>query len=316
MSFLINPFVFAASPPEAITDLSAIAGYQSISLSWTAPEDNGFAITDYIIEESSDQSSWSVISDGTNTNTSYTRTGLSDNQTVYFRVVAVNENGQSEHSNIANATTPAPKATGGTISLVNGNWIHTFTTSGTFTPSESLSVSALVVAGGYSGGSGGPSSSGAGGSGGQVNSGISTISNSRTILVGGVGGGTSSISSWLSSAGIGVTGPAGRNTAGAGTNGSNGTSSSITGSSVVYGSSGGSGAFSTDRTLYNGGAAGVGAGNGGPVATNFFAFPFPGYAATNYGAGGGGAAGSTFRPNALPDGGAGKQGVVIISYAE
>ena len=45
-----------------------------------------------------------------------------------------------------------PKATGGTITLVGGFYIHTFTGSGTFTPTAgTLSCDYLVVAGGGAG---------------------------------------------------------------------------------------------------------------------------------------------------------------------
>lgn len=57
------------------------------------------------------------------------------------------------------------KATGGTITTSGGYTIHTFTSSGTFTPTETLSVEYLVVAGGGSGGAQGASSRGAGGGG-------------------------------------------------------------------------------------------------------------------------------------------------------
>ena len=58
----------------------------------------------------------------------------------------------------------APKATGGVISKIDGYYVHTFTASGTFTPTTNLTdVEYLVVAGGGSGGCGAGGGGGAGG---------------------------------------------------------------------------------------------------------------------------------------------------------
>lgn len=79
-----------------------------------------------------------------------------------------------------------PKATGGTISLANGYWVHTFTASGTFTPTADLSnVEYLVIAGGGSGG--GFDRGGGGGAGGY-----------RSSVVGESSGGGSSAETRLS----------------------------------------------------------------------------------------------------------------------
>jgi len=78
-------------------------------------------------------------------------------------------------------------ATGGTITTVNGYKIHTFTSSGTFTPATNGNVEVLVVAGG---GGGGSDVGGGGGAGGliynpsyQVSAGVITV----TIGSGGAG---------------------------------------------------------------------------------------------------------------------------------
>jgi hypothetical protein len=46
------------------------------------------------------------------------------------------------------------KASGGTITTDGTNWIHTFTSSGTFVPYSNLTTDYLVVAGGAGGGKG------------------------------------------------------------------------------------------------------------------------------------------------------------------
>jgi hypothetical protein len=108
-------------------------------------------------------------------------------------------------------TTPviAPKATGGNIIDYDGTyWIHTFLTSGTFTPSTSLSCDYLVVAGGGGGGNGG----GGGGAGGfrtATSQSLTATGYSVTVGAGGAGGagagatGTSSVFNSTTSAGGG-----------------------------------------------------------------------------------------------------------------
>jgi len=64
---------------------------------------------------------------------------------------------------LGGASAPQPKATGGTTVLSNGYWYHTFTSSGTFTPLQSLTVDLIVMAGGGAGGSAYAGGGGAGG---------------------------------------------------------------------------------------------------------------------------------------------------------
>lgn len=83
----------------------------------------------------------------------------------------------------------APKATGGEISFVNGYWVHTFTSSGTFTPTASLTnVEYLVVGGGGGGGKhtdGGASwSTGGGGAGGYRSSVVGELSGGNSTAEG------------------------------------------------------------------------------------------------------------------------------------
>ena len=85
-------------------------------------------------------------------------------------------------------TTPAiaPKASGGNITTDGTYWIHTFLTSGTFTPATSLTCDYLVVAGG---GGGGNSYGGGGGAGGFKTANNFSISASFTVTVGAGGAG-------------------------------------------------------------------------------------------------------------------------------
>jgi hypothetical protein len=85
-------------------------------------------------------------------------------------------------------TLQTAKATGGTITYVDGYVIHTFTSSGTFTPSESITAEVFVVAGG-GGGSGSPWGGGGGGAGGVItHPGYSIVENDSVSVVVGSGG--------------------------------------------------------------------------------------------------------------------------------
>jgi len=86
--------VTTADVPGAPTSVTAAdTGIDGEALiSWTAPGSNGgSAITDYIVEYSSNSgSSYTVFADGTSTGTSATVTGLTTGSTYIFRVKAVN----------------------------------------------------------------------------------------------------------------------------------------------------------------------------------------------------------------------------------
>jgi len=169
-----------------------------------------------------------------------------------------------------------PKATGGMIQKIGDYWVHTFTASGTFTPTAPLSnVEYLVVAGG---GGGGGAEAGAGGAGGY-----------RSSVVGESSGGGASAESRLSLA----AGTAYTVTIGAGgasrlqLNSFNGTDSvfgsitSLGGGGGAYnavGLTGGSGGGSSYQSTGGSGTTNQGfAGGGGFIGGNW------------YGGGGGGA---------------------------
>ncbi len=73
-------------------NLTASATSQtSVSLSWAAPSSVGISsITDYVVEYSTNNSSWNTFADGTSTATSAVVTGLSAGTSYYFRVSGVN----------------------------------------------------------------------------------------------------------------------------------------------------------------------------------------------------------------------------------
>ncbi|MEM2160841.1 MAG: fibronectin type III domain-containing protein, partial [Candidatus Nitrosotenuis sp.] len=86
----------SATVPDKPISLNGVVADTQISLSWQAPlNDGGSTITDYTIEYSIDGFTWTVYSDGVNTNISVILTGLDTTQTYLFRVYAINSVGTS-----------------------------------------------------------------------------------------------------------------------------------------------------------------------------------------------------------------------------
>jgi len=102
------PATTAPNPPSGLT-ATAISSTQ-ISLSWTAPSNNGGSvITGYKIEEKNGTGTYSVLVANTgNTNTSYSRSGLATGLTYTYRVSAINSIGTGSSSGEDSATTTAP----------------------------------------------------------------------------------------------------------------------------------------------------------------------------------------------------------------
>jgi len=77
------------SSPQSLIETSHNA--TSVSLSWSAPsDDGGAAINDYLIEYLPNGGSWTAFADGTSTNTAATITGLNRGLGYQFRVTAMN----------------------------------------------------------------------------------------------------------------------------------------------------------------------------------------------------------------------------------
>ncbi len=191
-------------------------------------------------------------------------------------------------------------ATGGTITYSGGYTIHTFTTSGTFTPNGVKSADVLVVAGG---GGGGSSISGYGGGGGGGAGGLKYQA-SQSI-------GTSPITVTVGSGGAGGTINAGQN----GTNGGNSIFDTITSDG---GGGGGNGYTPNNNSGVDGGSGGGSGFNGYATATVGFGISGQGNnggqngATSGAGGGGGGGAGAvggTPTNSPLHNGGVGGNGL-------
>jgi hypothetical protein len=92
--------------PNAPTNLTAIPNQNAhVPLSWTAPSYYGDSpIFDYVVQYGTQQGSWNTFSHPESTNTSITVSGLTNGQTYYFQVAAVNSTGTGPFSGIVSAT--------------------------------------------------------------------------------------------------------------------------------------------------------------------------------------------------------------------
>ena len=142
---------------------------------------------------------------------------------------------------IANNTAGA-KATGGVISSDSNYFYHTFYSTGTFTPSATLSATILTLAGGGGGGSAGGAGGGGGGAGGYVYT-SSTSLTSATAYTCTVGAGGTGASAYTANPTT-----------------SNGVNSNITGGSLSLTAAVGGGGGGNYTTTY---AIGVTGGSGG-----------------------------------------------------
>ena len=99
-----TPEVIPYTIPSAPTNLIATAGNGLVNLSWNAPASNGRDISSYIIEKSTDSSSW-ITDSSTNDSTLFKQvTDLSNGIKYYFRVYAINLAGNSPSSVIIYST--------------------------------------------------------------------------------------------------------------------------------------------------------------------------------------------------------------------
>jgi hypothetical protein len=98
--------VISAVPPGVPTNFLTTPSNTQVTLTWQAPAINGgSAITGYKVYQSTTQTgTYSLIASPSGLN--YTNTGLTNGQTYWYKVSAVNAQGEGAASNIANGTTP------------------------------------------------------------------------------------------------------------------------------------------------------------------------------------------------------------------
>ena len=115
--------VSPATFPGAPTSLTGVAGNAQVALSWTAPSNNGSAITDYYVyyRQTSSGGGWSYFSDGTSTSASATVTGLTNGASYDFSVQALNSLGTSQSSNTAVSTPGAAPGVPTALTSTRGN---------------------------------------------------------------------------------------------------------------------------------------------------------------------------------------------------
>jgi len=103
----------ASTAPAQVTGLTLGTPTSSTQpLTWTAPSNGGSAITDYLVQYSTDNTNWTTFADGTSTTASATVTGLTASTLYYYRVAAVNAVGTGSYStSVSGSTTSASAAT-------------------------------------------------------------------------------------------------------------------------------------------------------------------------------------------------------------
>jgi len=105
-AFSTSANAMASDVPSQVTGLAAttLPNYE-IQLDWTAPNANGYSITGYTIERSTDAgTTWNVlVADTQNTNVTYTDINLTVSQTYYYKISAINQVGTGPVSASANA---------------------------------------------------------------------------------------------------------------------------------------------------------------------------------------------------------------------
>ena len=98
-----GPHGVPSAPRSLVAAPTNLSG--QIRLTWLAPSSNGgSAVTDYVVQRSPNGTTgWATISDGVNTNTTYTVTGLANGTRYYFRVSPT-----TPRATARRATSPTP----------------------------------------------------------------------------------------------------------------------------------------------------------------------------------------------------------------
>ena len=96
-----------STPPSAPTISDVTAGDKQVTVAWTAGDAGTSPITDYVVQYSTDGTSFETFSDSVSTSTTTTVTGLINYQEYFFRVLAVSSHGAGSTSSASEAVQPA-----------------------------------------------------------------------------------------------------------------------------------------------------------------------------------------------------------------
>ena len=97
--------------PGTPRSLAVVTGNGQLTLTWKAPSSNGgAAITDYVVEYSTNGLTWTVFADGTSASTGAVITGLANGVKYRVRVAAKNVAGTGTRTAAKKATPSAVAA--------------------------------------------------------------------------------------------------------------------------------------------------------------------------------------------------------------
>ena len=122
----LSETVDQAVAPGAPTNLTAKAGDSKVALTWTAPASTGtFPVSGYdvYVGTTAGGEATTAVNASPVTGTSYTVTGLTNDKTYYFTVVAISRAGSSAASNEASAT---PKRSAGYVMVGRDGGVFAF----------------------------------------------------------------------------------------------------------------------------------------------------------------------------------------------
>ena len=139
----VTPYTLpSAVAGSGITASSTLSG--SEKLTWSAPSNNGSAITGYAVQYSTDGTNWTTATSNTgSTTTSYTVTGLTATTAYYFRVAAINAAGTGSYGATTSTYYPAAPTTAVTspTTAVGPSW------NGTLSGTTSLGRAGTTISG-------------------------------------------------------------------------------------------------------------------------------------------------------------------------
>jgi titin len=120
----MNTSVVPFGPAAAPANLSTVAGNTQASINWQVPASTGgTALLGYRVEQSTNNSTWTVLSANAGLGTSFVATGLTNGVPYYFRVTAVTafaSNATSTATALPLATATAPTAFAASIDSSGG----------------------------------------------------------------------------------------------------------------------------------------------------------------------------------------------------